>query len=130
MFQVFERRILTYTPNNPSAFRVESGNVGLHYLQWRYPAPTLAVLPSQGPAGTTFTIQVTGLPNGAEATLIVNPAPLDPSRSLTVIGTNGLVTVEVPTTRDAAQGIWSATLTRSAISPVLSSVARFTVTAP
>lgn len=36
MFQVFERRILTYTPGNPHAFRVESGNVGQHYYQWRY----------------------------------------------------------------------------------------------
>jgi hypothetical protein len=37
LFQVFERRVLTYNPANPPAFRVEMGNVGQHYFQWRYP---------------------------------------------------------------------------------------------
>jgi hypothetical protein len=34
LFQVFERRVLTYSPANPPAFRVEMGNVGQHYLAW------------------------------------------------------------------------------------------------
>ena len=34
--QAFERRVLTYNPNNPAAFRVEFGNIGRHYYQWRY----------------------------------------------------------------------------------------------
>ncbi|NJN18439.1 MAG: hypothetical protein HC822_20395 [Oscillochloris sp.] len=36
LFQVFERRVLTYNPANPDAFKVEMGNVGQHYYQWRY----------------------------------------------------------------------------------------------
>jgi hypothetical protein len=36
LFQVFERRVLTYNPANPPAFRVEMGNVGQHYHLWRY----------------------------------------------------------------------------------------------
>jgi hypothetical protein len=36
LFQVFERRVLTYNPANPPASRVEMGNVGQHYLNWRY----------------------------------------------------------------------------------------------
>ncbi|HYF62889.1 MAG TPA: hypothetical protein VD886_08765, partial [Herpetosiphonaceae bacterium] len=36
LFQVFERRVLTYNPANPAAFRVEMGNVGQHYYRWRY----------------------------------------------------------------------------------------------
>lgn len=40
LFQVFERRVLTYNPANPLAFRVEMGNVGLHYYQWRYQGGT------------------------------------------------------------------------------------------
>jgi hypothetical protein len=36
LFQVFERRVLTYNPANQAAFRVEMGNVGQHYYQWRY----------------------------------------------------------------------------------------------
>lgn len=36
LFQVFERRVLTYNPANDPAFRVEMGNVGQHYYKWRY----------------------------------------------------------------------------------------------
>ncbi|HZG67561.1 MAG TPA: family 10 glycosylhydrolase, partial [Herpetosiphonaceae bacterium] len=38
LVQIFERRVLTYTPSNPAAFRVEMGNVGQHYFRWRYNA--------------------------------------------------------------------------------------------
>lgn len=34
--QAFERRVLTYTPDNPHGWQVEAGNVGLHYYQWRH----------------------------------------------------------------------------------------------
>ncbi len=37
LWQCFERRCLTYTPENPAGWQVEAGNVGLHYLSWRYP---------------------------------------------------------------------------------------------
>jgi enterochelin esterase-like enzyme len=36
LVQLFERRVLTYTPANPAAYRVEMGNVGQHYYRWRY----------------------------------------------------------------------------------------------
>ncbi|MEZ4521940.1 MAG: hypothetical protein R3A46_09915 [Thermomicrobiales bacterium] len=36
LIQVFERRVLTYTPNNAPEWRVEAGNVGRHYYDWRY----------------------------------------------------------------------------------------------
>jgi glucose/arabinose dehydrogenase len=36
LLQCFERRCLTYTPDNPAGWRVEAGNVGLHYHAWRY----------------------------------------------------------------------------------------------
>ncbi len=36
LLQCFERRCLTYTPDNPSEWQVEAGNVGLHYKDWRY----------------------------------------------------------------------------------------------
>ncbi len=45
LVQAFERRVLTYTPDNPDGFKVEAGNVGAQYLRWRYgdaqpPAPS------------------------------------------------------------------------------------------
>jgi hypothetical protein len=36
LVQVFERRVLTYTPDNPDGWKVEAGNVGVQYEQWRY----------------------------------------------------------------------------------------------
>ena len=36
LVQVFERRVLTYAPDNPEGWRVEAGNVGIHYFLWRY----------------------------------------------------------------------------------------------
>jgi hypothetical protein len=37
LVQLFERRVLTYVPANPAGYKVEMGNVGQHYFQWRYP---------------------------------------------------------------------------------------------
>jgi hypothetical protein len=36
LVQAYQRRVLTYTPNNPVGWQVEMGNVGRHYYQWRY----------------------------------------------------------------------------------------------
>jgi hypothetical protein len=36
LIQAFERRVLTYTPSNPTGWKVESGNIGQHYYQWYY----------------------------------------------------------------------------------------------
>jgi hypothetical protein len=36
LLQCFERRCLTYTPDNDPAWQVEAGNVGQHYYRWRY----------------------------------------------------------------------------------------------
>lgn len=36
LIQCFERRCLTYTPENAPEWRVEMGNVGQHYHHWRY----------------------------------------------------------------------------------------------
>lgn len=36
LVQVFERRIMTYTPSNKAGWQVEAGNVGLQYYTWRY----------------------------------------------------------------------------------------------
>ncbi len=43
LVQLFQRRIVTYTPSNAPAWQVEMGNIGTHYFNWRYngnsPAP-------------------------------------------------------------------------------------------
>jgi hypothetical protein len=130
LFQVFERRVLTYTPNNPAAFRVEAGNVGRHYLRWRYAAPTVEVLPPQGPAGTTFTVRVTGLPKDEQATVGITPSFGSVSTS-TIVGDTGPVTTTIPTDSvQSPRGTWSVGVARTAISPIIITFARFVVTAP
>lgn len=61
LIQVFERRVLTYTPDNPDGWKVESGNVGLHYQHWYYEALD----------GTT--------PEPAPTQTSENPTPSEPS---------------------------------------------------
>ena len=39
LMQCFERRCLTFTPDNDPAWQVESGNIGQHYYDWRYGMP-------------------------------------------------------------------------------------------
>jgi len=73
MFQAFERRILTYTPSNDAAFRVEMGNVGRHYYQWRYVDPfaggkqALITVPARGgtPPDVHGPLLVQGFENGS-----------------------------------------------------------------
>ena len=36
LVQLFQRRVLTYTPSNDPQWQVEMGNVGQHYVAWRY----------------------------------------------------------------------------------------------
>ncbi|HET7034342.1 MAG TPA: PQQ-dependent sugar dehydrogenase [Thermomicrobiaceae bacterium] len=55
LVQVFERRVLTYTPDNPEGWQVEAGNVGQHYFAWHYgqlgmtPQPPRSAPPSYTP---------------------------------------------------------------------------------
>jgi hypothetical protein len=64
IIQAFERRILTYTPTNPDPFKVEMGNIGRHYYQWRsllgVAAPGASSVASPSPAATTTTPPATG----------------------------------------------------------------------
>jgi hypothetical protein len=50
LVQLFERRILTYTPTNPDGYKVEMGNVGRHYYNWRYNSLYDIALPQQSSA--------------------------------------------------------------------------------
>ncbi len=47
LVQVFERRVLTYTPDNSDGWKVEAGNVGQHYYTWRYTQLKQVVMPMQ-----------------------------------------------------------------------------------
>jgi hypothetical protein len=70
LVQVFERRVLTYTPSNPDGWNVEAGNVGQHYYTWRYSVlgKTVTVNPN-APAAWTPPVVVTPPP------VVVTPPP-------------------------------------------------------
>jgi hypothetical protein len=36
LIQAYERRVLTFVPTAPTGFKVQMGNIGLHYYDWRY----------------------------------------------------------------------------------------------
>jgi hypothetical protein len=36
LIQLYERRVLTYVPSAPAGFKVQMGNIGQHYYDWRY----------------------------------------------------------------------------------------------
>jgi uncharacterized protein YkwD len=74
LVQLFQRRVLTYTPSNPAAWQVEMGNIGMHYFNWRYngnaPAPIqVASNPAPAPAKSA--------PAPAPAPVQTAPSPLD-----------------------------------------------------
>jgi hypothetical protein len=48
LVQAFQRRVLTYSPNNPAGWQVEMGNVGRHYYSWRYERPSCPTVPVRG----------------------------------------------------------------------------------
>ncbi|MFL5733295.1 MAG: hypothetical protein ACJ78Q_08845 [Chloroflexia bacterium] len=52
MIQTFQRRVLTYVPDNPASWRVQMSNSGQHYYQWRYgTAPSVATPEPARPTG-------------------------------------------------------------------------------
>lgn len=68
--QCFERRCLTYTPDNPPGWQVEAGNVGQHYFAWR------ASLPGETPEPAPTPTPQPTLPPTPTATVTATP-PID-----------------------------------------------------
>lgn len=67
LVQVFERRVLTYTASNPDNFKVEMGNIGQHYYQWRYSSQSVASSATGAPPPA---MSMAGSPDAEEADLL------------------------------------------------------------
>ena len=71
LIQAFERRVVTYAPNGVPGFKVQMGNIGQHYYDWRYrdagrpattPTPVVPATPTR-PAVTATRIPPTAVPD-------------------------------------------------------------------
>jgi hypothetical protein len=103
LVQAFERRVLTYTPGNPTGWKVEFGNIGQHYYHWRYvqipadptPTPTSTTTVTET-ATTTVTEAPTETPSEtatattigtATATATITSTPFQPTSGFMMIET-------------------------------------------
>jgi hypothetical protein len=112
MLQLYERRVLTYTPTNPPGFQVEMGNIGQHYYHYRYlsadapliPATVAPGAPASGKAPKpTTTRRATTAPisTGAGPVRIVDLVARPPDGAADINGetvtirNDGLATVDI-----------------------------------
>jgi|GEM_PF-2967009 len=129
LMQAFQRRILTYSPNNPDGWKVEMGNVGRTYYDWRYnqvgaqptpvpatatvtPIPTatstatpkasIALDPTEG-NGTNITASGKHFPAHAAVTISVEKASAGYSKSINTVAakSDGTFSVEIDLPADA-----------------------------
>jgi hypothetical protein len=112
LMQAFQRRILTFNPNNDPSFQVEMGNVGLSYYDWRYkgvgaapatpgptppPAPTatpgpgasIALSPESGPPNSTLTVTGSNFPPHAAVLVNVVASSINYNGTVTTVGADG-----------------------------------------
>lgn len=150
LVQVYERRILTYNPQNAPQWQVELGNIGQHYYRWRYelteaPAPinlirpdniNATVEPQEGPAGTTFAITLFGFEPGESVSvwLTYPDQSVLEAPELGVANANGEVAlfgetpISVFTVADDPVGVWAVTGQGNSSGNV--AIGYFTVTEP
>jgi hypothetical protein len=112
MVQLFERRVLSYTPTNPAGFRVEMGNIGLHYFQYRYLSPDAPLVPATvapvpptnaksskpaAPPRVSATPTITGAGPVRIVALVARPTDgaADVNGEMVTIRNDGLTTVDI-----------------------------------
>lgn len=110
LIQAYERRVLTYVPTAPEGFKVQMGNIGQHYYDWRYkdagrpggvqpPPPSGATATPQPPVSGRLSGQVTRVIDGDTIDVNINgqtkrvryigidtPETVDPNRPVGCYG--------------------------------------------
>ena len=110
LMQAYQRRILTFNPNNDPKFQVEMGNVGRSYYDWRYgqqggplpsatavpavtstPAPaTLKLNPASGPAASTIGVLGTGYAPYAGVNINVSASAISYNQTVTTVAADAV----------------------------------------
>ncbi len=109
LIQVFERRILVYTPSLPSDQQFTLANVGRHYYRWRYGQDAPRQLPTPMAGDTTALLNVTvpdGFQVGIYAQHLGSPVGLaiGPSGNLWIATEQGQILKVSSTTNGGAAG--------------------------
>ncbi|MDQ6693595.1 MAG: phosphate/phosphite/phosphonate ABC transporter substrate-binding protein [Chloroflexota bacterium] len=86
LIQLFERRVVTYVPDLPEGFKVQMGNIGAHYYDWRYNNagqsifPNATVKPMSPAAGSPGSkespIKMAFAPSGNSTQILASGKPL------------------------------------------------------
>jgi phosphate/phosphite/phosphonate ABC transporter binding protein len=86
LIQLFERRVLTYVPSFAAEWRVQMGNIGAHYYDWRYknagqqafPNPTIqrANVPAGQLGSKENPIKMAFVPSSNSTTVLANGEPI------------------------------------------------------
>ena len=86
LIQLFERRVLTYQPDAAPEWRVQMGNIGAHYYDWRYKeagqrnfanATVTPVKVAAGDLGSPENpIKMAFIPSASSATILASGEPL------------------------------------------------------
>ncbi len=87
--QLFERRVLTYTPANPAAYRVEFGNIGQQYFRWRYSAQPATAAPA--PTGQSAVTPASRGPCAVPASANFNTMPGTITRNTPIVVTGTIL---------------------------------------
>ena len=96
LVQAFERRVLTYTPSNPDAFKVEFGNIGAHYFTWRYSMGAVTTGPVTGTSAPAST--ATSAPASTATSAPANTATSAPTSTAMAMPTKTPAPTMTPTT--------------------------------
>jgi hypothetical protein len=98
LMQAFQRRILTYSPFNPEGFKVEMGNVGRTYYDWRYAQtpppppiaqPAISLSPNRGDANTTINAVGANFPPNAQVGIGITSAGTSYNRGIAAVTSDG-----------------------------------------
>jgi hypothetical protein len=84
LIQAFQRRVLTFTPTNPAGWQVEMGNIGLHYLEWRYSTGA-----APAPAGSPAPVGPPPLPAVVITGIVTGKSGLDLNEQSVSLVNNG-----------------------------------------
>ena len=119
LMQAFQRRILTYSPFNPDGWKVEMGNVGRAYYDWRYagqaPAPTptpapikvanITISPAAGDTNTQITVSGKDFPANTAISIRAEQPSANYYRNLGAAntGANGTFSTKVVLPADASR---------------------------